>query len=143
MDTFRVLDPRCVAYLDLTGSGIETAAHVVQNGRITFMFCAFEGKPLIVRLYGRGRVLTPASPQWPDLAARFPPLPGARQIIVAEISRAQTSCGFGVPVMRFESDRDTLVRWAESRGDDGLREYRDRKNRHSIDGLAASQTPGG
>jgi hypothetical protein len=135
MDTFRVLDAGRVAYLDLTGSGIETAAHVLQNGRVTFMFCAFEGKPLIVRIYGRGTVVEPDSPQWAELSPRFPALPGARQIILAEIMRVQTSCGFGVPLMKFEGDRDTLVRWAEAKGDEGLRRYRDQKNRESIDGL--------
>jgi hypothetical protein len=135
MDTFRVLSPTRVAYLDLTGSGNETAAHLLQNGRITFMFCAFDGKPRIVRLYGQGRTVAPDSPDFADLAARFPTLPGARQIILADISRVQTSCGFGVPVMTFAEHRDALPRWAETKGDDGLRQYREQKNRTSIDGL--------
>ncbi len=138
LDTFRVLGPNRVAYLDLTGSGVETAAHLVQNGRITFMFCAFDGKPTILRLYGRGSVVRPESPEWAALAPLFPTLPGGRQIIVAEISRVQTSCGFGVPLMRFDGDRDALVRWAEAKGRDGLRLYRERKNRTSIDGLPTS-----
>jgi hypothetical protein len=135
MDTFRVLSPDRVAYLDLTGSGNETAAHLLENGRVTVMFCAFEGNPKILRLYGRGRVEPPGSTEWAELSALFPALPGARQLVVVDVTRVQTSCGFGVPVMRFESNRDTLVRWAESKGDEGLRQYREKKNRSSIDGL--------
>src|SRR2546421_3471475 len=101
MDTFRVLSPDRVAYLDLTGSGNATAAHVVENGRITFMFCALEGKPMILQLYGRGRAVLADSPQWAELSPLFPQLPGARQIIVADISRVATSCGFGVPMLNF------------------------------------------
>ena len=137
MDTFRVLSPTRVAYLDLTGSGNETAAHLAQNGRVTFMFCAFDGKPMILRLYGRGRVVTPGSVEWADLSVHFPPLTGTRQIIVADLTRVQTSCGFGVPLMNVESERDALLRWAEAKGDDGLRRYRQEKNRVSIDGLPA------
>jgi hypothetical protein len=135
LDCFRVLDATHVAYLDATGSGNETAAHLLQNGRITFMFCAFEGKPMILRLYGRGRAIDLASPEATVLLPRFAALPGARQIILAEISRVQTSCGFGVPLMAFENNRDQLPRWAESKGPDGLRAYREQKNRTSIDGL--------
>ena len=135
MDTFRVLSPNRVAYLELTGSGNETAAHLLENGRVTVMFCAFEGKPKVLRLYGRGRVVLPDSTDWAELSGPFPVLPGARQVIVVDVTRVQTSCGFGVPVMRFESERDTLVRWAESKGDEGLRQYREKKNRFSIDGL--------
>ena len=135
MNTFRLLSPTRVAYLDLTGSGNETAAHLLQNGRITFMFCAFEGKPMILRLFGRGRAFQPASPEYPDLASKFPGFPGIRQIIVAEITRVQTSCGFGVPVMKFEKDRDLLTKWCEHKGPDGLSEYREKKNRFSIDNL--------
>jgi hypothetical protein len=137
MDTFRVLSPTRVAYLDLTGSGNETAAHVAQNGRVTFMFCAFEGKPMILRLYGRGRVVTPGSAEWAELSPQFPTLPGARQVVVADVTRVQTSCGFGVPAMSFEAERDTLARWAEAKGVEGLRRYRAEKNRVSIDGLPA------
>jgi pyridoxamine 5'-phosphate oxidase-like protein len=137
MDTFRVLSPSRVAYLDLTGSGIETAAHVLQNGRVTFMFCAFDGKPQILRLYGRGRVVRPGERDWGELAPLFPELPGARQLIVADLTRVQTSCGFGVPLMNFAGERDALAKWARAKGEDGLREYRERKNRSSIDGLPA------
>ena len=138
MDTFRVLSPTRVAYLDLTGSGNETAAHLVQNGRITFMFCAFEGNPKILRLHGRGRVVGPDSPQWAELSPHFPTLPGMRQIIVADILRVQTSCGFGVPLMTFAGDRDALAHWALAKGEEGLVRYREQKNRVSIDGLPTS-----
>jgi hypothetical protein len=135
MDTFRVLAPDRVAYLDLTGSGNETAAHLRQNGRITFMFCAFDGKPQILRLYGGGRVVKPDDAPWAELAPLFPELPGARQIVVADVTRVQTSCGFGAPLMNFEGERDALVRWAEAKGEGALRAYREQKNRLSIDGL--------
>jgi hypothetical protein len=135
MDTFRVLGPDRVAYLDLTGSGNETAAHLLQNGRITLMFCAFDGKPVILRLYGRGSVVGPASPGWAELSPLFPALPGVRQIVVADISRVQTSCGFGVPLMTFAGERDALVKWAHAKGEAGLRAYQAQKNRRSIDGL--------
>jgi hypothetical protein len=138
MNTFRVLSPRLVAYLDLTGSGNETAAHLVQNGRITFMFCAFEGNPKILRLHGRGRVVAPDAPQWAELSPNYPTLPGMRQIIIAEISRVQTSCGFGVPLLTFAGDRDALAQWALAKGEDGLVRYREQKNRVSIDGLPTS-----
>ena len=108
MNTFRVLSPTQVAYLDFTGSGNETAAHILQNGRITFMFCAFEGKPSILRLSGRGRTIPPQSSEFATLAPRFPELPGIRQIILADLTRIQTSCGFAVPIMNFQSERDAL-----------------------------------
>ena len=135
LSTFRVLSPTRVAYLDLTGSGNETAAHLTQNGRITFMFCAFEGRPMILRLYGTARIIPLDTPEGTDLALRFPPLPGARQLILADIERIQTSCGYAVPQMSFASDRDTLTKWAQSKGPDALRQYREEKNRTSIDGL--------
>lgn len=134
-DCFRVLSPNQVAYLDLTGSGNETSAHLHENGRITFMFCAFDGPPKIVRLFGRGRVVLPGDSEWDDLQSLFPDLPGARQIIVADILTAQTSCGQAVPLMDFVDDRDTLNRWAENRGVDKLVEYHALKNVSSIDGL--------
>ena len=136
LDSFRVLSPNRVAYLDLTGSGIETAAHLLENGRITFMFCAFTGPPRIVRLYGSGAVVLPDSPAWPELARHFPALPGARQIITAEITRVRTACGYGVPLMEYTGQRDTLPRWAEAKGD-ALPAYRREKNSASIDGLPA------
>src|ERR1700722_7433225 len=105
LDTFRILSPTRVAYLDLTGSGNETAAHITENGRITLMFCAFEGKPNILRLYGRGKMVLPDSPEGPDLASHFTLYAGARQIIVCDIHRVQNSCGMAVPLMEFKGHR--------------------------------------
>lgn len=136
LDCLRILSPRSVAYLDLTGSGNETAAHLCENGRITFMFCAFTGSPRIVRLYGVGHVVLPETPQWRELVGRFPNYPGARQFMTAEISRVQTSCGFAVPLMEYVDQRDTLIRWAEAKGGH-LPSYRKEKNTRSIDGLPA------
>ncbi len=135
LDCLRVLTPNRVAYLDLTGSGNETSAHVRENGRITLMFCAFAGPPKILRLYGRGETVLPGSDQWADLSSLFGAYPGARQIIIAEISRVQTSCGFAVPHYEYGGQRDTLLRWADAKGDDGLETYRCERNARSIDGL--------
>lgn len=135
LDCFRVLDQKRVAYLDLTGSGNETSAHIEENGRITFMFCAFEGKPLILRLYGRGRTVLPGSDMWDELARRFPTYPGVRQIIVADVHRAMTSCGFAVPRYDFVEERDELIQYAEKKGDDGMLRYQRQHNRASIDGI--------
>jgi hypothetical protein len=135
LDSLRVLSPHQVAYLDLTGSGNETSAHLRENGRITFMFCAFAGPPRILRLYGCGRTVLPTSPEWDELRARFPIFPGVRQIIVADITRVQTSCGFAVPLMQYEGQRDTLIRWAEAKGEHGLVDYWQEKNVSSVDGL--------
>lgn len=135
MDTLRVLDDHAVAYLDITGSGNETAAHIRHDGRITFMFCSFGEEPLILRLYGRGEVVRPGEPRWDDLLLHFPPQPGQRQIILLHIESAQTSCGFGVPRMQLIEPRDDLRQWAGKKGESGLAEYRARKNRTSIDGL--------
>jgi len=140
LDCLRVLSPSRVAYLDLTGSGNETAAHLAENGRITFMFCAFAGPPRILRLYGAGSVALPGSPEWAALIGHFPTYPGARQIIVAEITRVQTSCGYAVPLMRYTRQRDTLLRWADAKGD-ALPRYRKEKNATSIDGLPAPHPP--
>ena len=134
-DCLRVLGPMEVAYLDYTGSGAETAAHLRENGRIVLMFCAFAGRPSIVRLHGTGEVVTPGHSDWADLAARFPPNPGARAVVRVRVSRVSTSCGFSVPLMSYEADRDVLDRWAAAKGEDGLRDYRAEKNARSIDGL--------
>ncbi len=111
LDTFRVLSPRRVAYLDFGGSGNETASHLEENGRITFMFCAFDGPPTILRLYGRGYPVAPGDAKWDELASHFNLMPGVRQIFVAEINRVQTSCGFGVPLYEFKNDREQLTRY--------------------------------
>ncbi len=137
--SLRILDELKVAYLDQTGSGNETAAHVRANGRLTLMFCAFEGAPMILRLYGSANVLGRRSAEYSELlASAFEGVepPGARQIVVLDIDRVQTSCGYGVPLFDYAGERDTLRRWAESKGDSGLREYRRQKNVVSIDGLA-------
>jgi predicted pyridoxine 5'-phosphate oxidase superfamily flavin-nucleotide-binding protein len=137
LDALRVIDPTAVSYLDLTGSGNETAAHLVENGRVTLMFCAFEGSPKILRLYCRGRVVTRVSADWAEAIALYPEQPGVRQVIVCTVEMVQTSCGFGVPRMNLVEQRDQLPRWAESKGEDGLVEYRRTRNAVSIDGLLA------
>ncbi len=135
LDALRIMGTARVAYLDMTGSGNETSAHVLENGRITFMFCAFTGAPLILRLYGRGRTVLPDTAEWEALYPLFDANSSARQIIVADITRVQTSCGFGVPLYAYEGQRETIARWAEAKGPAGLEEYRQAQNRESIDGL--------
>jgi hypothetical protein len=135
MDSFRVLGPRRAVWLNLTGSGNETAAHLLQDPRMTVMFCAFEGAPLILRLYGRARAVHRRDADWDELFARFEPLPGARQIFDLSIERVQTSCGMAVPYYSHAGDRDQLSAWAAARGEDGLRDYWAEKNQVSLDGL--------
>ena len=135
LDSLRVLGPLRVAYLDLTGSGNETSAHLRENGRLTLMFCALAGPPRILRLYGTGAAALPGSAAWAELRPLFPGHPGARQLIVAEIARVQTSCGFGVPLYEYTGQRDTLLRFAATKGEEGLETYREQKNARSIDGL--------
>ncbi|MEM1213751.1 MAG: pyridoxamine 5'-phosphate oxidase family protein [Planctomycetota bacterium] len=133
--TFAVLDPSTVAYLDLTGSGVETIAHLKENGRICLMFCAFEGKPNILRIQGAGDVLEPDHPDYDSLASHFPELPGTRAIIRIKAQRIADSCGFGVPVMQYQGERDELTKWANKQGPDGIARYQANKNRTSLDGL--------
>jgi Pyridoxamine 5'-phosphate oxidase len=135
MDTFRVLGPREIAYLDLTGSGIETVAHLRENGRIVFTFCAFAGPPKIVRLHGTGEVITRGAPDFERLRALFPDHPGARAVVRAGLIRISDSCGYSVPRYDYAGERDALVRWAESKGTDGLTRYRREKNARSLDDL--------
>lgn len=135
MDSFRVLSPTQVGYLDVTGSGAETAAHILAGGRVTIMFCAFEGKPLILRLYGTGQVVRPGDERWDELAEKFSPLPGQRQIILLDVQSLQTSCGMAVPKMDFAQERDELNAWSIKKGEEGLADYRREKNGVSIDGL--------
>ncbi len=135
LNSFRVLSPNRVAYLDVTGSGNETSAHLQENGRITLMFCAFQEPPIILRLYGQGRTILPDYPEWNDLYGQFSPIAGCRQIIVADIERVQTSCGMGVPLYEYVGQREVLVNWAQKKGEAGLREYHQQKNMVSIDGL--------
>jgi hypothetical protein len=132
-----ILGPHRCAYLDLTGSGAETIAHLRENGRITIMFCAFEGPPRICRLQGRGAVHLLGSSEYAALTQHFPEVPGARAIIDVEVTRVSTSCGFGVPRMEVVGPRDDLIKWAKRKGDDELAEYRASRNARSIDGLPA------
>jgi Pyridoxamine 5'-phosphate oxidase len=138
LDGIRVLGENRVAYLDLTGSGNETAAHLLADGRLTIMFCAFEGPPMILRLYGRGRVAPRGGDEYAEVLRsnfdRQEP-PGARQLVVMEVEHVQTSCGYGVPRFEYVGERPSLINWAESKGEDGLAEYRTEKNTVSIDGL--------
>ena len=143
-DTFAVLDPLTVAYLDLTGSGAETIAHLRQNGRITIMFCSFTSAPKILRIYGTGRVVLPADADWELLAAHFPGSDGTgtgrgnqRAIIVVKADRISDSCGYAVPVMELISERDVLTRWSDRRSAEQLVAYRAEHNTASIDGLPA------
>lgn len=135
MDSMRVLDARRVAWLNVTGSGNETAAHVQIDPRMTLMFCAFDGAPLILRLYGKARVVHHNDTDWPALYPHFKPLPGARQIFDLAVSHVQTSCGMGVPLMDYHGERGSLEAWAEKKGEDGVRDYWAQKNQASIDGL--------
>src|SRR5262245_10627663 len=135
LDTFRVLSDSRVAYLDLTGSECETAAHLAENGRLTIMFCSFAGKPLILRLYGRGRAVRPRDQEWAELRRQFPELPGERQVIVLDIDTVMTTCGFAVPLYDYRGERDKLNDYARQKGEDGMAEYRREHNQTSIDGL--------
>ncbi len=135
LDSFRILGPGTVAYLDLTGSGVETIAHIKENGRVVLMFCAFQGPPNILRLHGRGRVVEPHRPEFESLAAKFPAYDSTRSIIVVELTRIADSCGYGVPLMKYEGERPQLFAWARKKGADGLESYRREKNRRSVDGL--------
>ncbi|WP_405143820.1 pyridoxamine 5'-phosphate oxidase family protein [Sphaerisporangium sp. NBC_01403] len=134
-DTFAVLDDTTVAYLDLDGSGVETIAHIRDNGRVTIMFAAFAGPPNIVRLYGRGRVVTPHDDGFDDLVKLFGPHPGVRSVIVVECDRISDSCGFSVPFMTYDEDRSLLDEWAQRKDVQQKRAYRAKNNRQSIDGL--------
>lgn len=135
MDTFRVVGPREVAYLDLTGSGIETLAHLRENGRIVFMFCAFQGPPRIVRLHGHGEAVTPDAPEYEELRALFPEYPGTRAVVRAQLARISDSCGYSVPRYNYTGERDALVKWSEAKGPEALERYRRAKNARSLDGL--------
>jgi len=135
LDTFRILSPTTVAYADFNGSGVETIAHLQENGRIVLMFCAFQGAPDIFRLYGHGRVVQPHAEEFLALANLFPAFESLRSIIVVELTRVTDSCGYGVPLFKYEGERSQLQAWAHKRGPEGLKAYRQEKNRQSIDGL--------
>ena len=134
-DSLRVLDERTVAYLDFVGSGVETIAHLRENGRIVVMFCSFAGPPQIVRLHGRGDALEPGDPEWAALRARFPGDASARAIVRVRVERASESCGYGVPLYEYEGERAAMAAWADKKGPDGLVKYQREKNAASIDGL--------
>ena len=135
MDSLRVLGNNRVAWLNVTGSGNETAAHVQQSPRMTLMFCAFEGPPLILRLYGTAKVVHKGDPEWNELFPLFKPLAGARQVFDVTLDLVQTSCGMAVPLYSHVEDRDALLDWATKRGDDGLKQYWQEKNQVSLDGI--------
>lgn len=135
IDSFKVLSATRVAYMDIIGSGNETSAHLLENGRITFMFCAFEGPPNILRLYGNGYTVLPGDEEWPLLAQHFDILLSTRQIIVANVYQVQTSCGFSVPYYSYEGERDQAYKWAANKGAEGLEAYKKEKNLISLDGL--------
>ena len=134
-DTFRVVGDREVAYLDLTGSGIETAAHLQENGRIVLMFCAFDGPPKIVRLHGKGEVIYPKDPRFEKLQQLFPNQAGLRAIIKVMLTRISDSCGHGVPLMDFVARRELIEKWSVAKGPQGLSDYRAANNLASIDGI--------
>ena len=135
MDCFRILSPNRVAYLDMTGSGNETSAHIAENQRITFMFCAFEGAPNIVRLYGTGQTILRDTPDWNALIGNFSTTEYMRQIIIADIHRVSTSCGYTIPFFDYQGERDTLERYWDSKGVENVPNYQREKNMSSIDGL--------
>ncbi|HWU23724.1 MAG TPA: pyridoxamine 5'-phosphate oxidase family protein [Nocardioides sp.] len=135
--SFKVLDEHTVAWLDTNGSGSETIAHLRENGRITVMFCAFDGPPNIVRFHGRGRVVPLGTPEYDDLRPHFVDFPVDRAVIVVDVERISDTCGYGVPVMDYREDRTLLRQWSEKKGPEGAADYRREKNRVSIDGLPA------
>lgn len=143
LSTFRILSENDVAYLDCTGSGSETRAHLVasEDRRLTIMFCAFDGDPVILRLYGQGQSLMRGTPEYAQLLPRFEPIPGARQIIRLAVDLVQTSCGMGVPLFDYKADRQNLVRYWAAQGIGNLRKYWALKNTRSIDGLPTGFTP--
>lgn len=134
MDTLRVLGPNRIAFLNLTGSGNETAGHLLEDPRMTLMWCSYEKRPLILRTYGTARMIQHADSDWAEMRELFPDMPGARQIYDMSIDMVQTSCGYAVPFMEFAGERDTLRRWADGKGYDGLRDYWAEKNALTLDG---------
>ena len=143
MDSFRVLTPNKVAYMDVVSSGNETSAHILENGRITLMFCSFEGPPNITRLYGKGYAVLPEDREWDEIALHFSIPVSVRQIIVAEIDKVQTSCGYGVPLYTYTGERDNHQKWTEKIGIQGIEEYKLKNNLTSLDGLPTALTQKG
>jgi len=134
MDSLRVLGPNRIAWMNLTGSGNETAGHVLEHPRVTLMWCSFAARPLILRAYGTAQTLHPTDASWDDMAAHFPPHRSARQIFDLTIDMVQTSCGYAVPLMSFEGERDTMQKWVDDKSDAQLRAYKAEKNQQTIDG---------
>lgn len=135
MDSFRVLNKNKIVWLNLTGSGNETAAHLLKHPRMTIMFCAFEGKPLILRLYGNATIYHPRDAMFQEHIELFPETAGARQIIEMQVDLVQTSCGYAVPFMEFKEERTVLKSWAEKQGQERIEQYWEEKNTQSIDGF--------
>jgi predicted pyridoxine 5'-phosphate oxidase superfamily flavin-nucleotide-binding protein len=135
LDCLRVLGPKTVAYVDFTGSGIETVAHVRENGRLALMFCAFQGPPRILRLRGRGEVVEPRDQAWARYSPQLPHSENARTIIVLHVEMIADSCGYGIPLYDYVGERSQLPAWCERKGPEGIAQYQSQKNRHSIDGL--------
>jgi len=135
MDSFRVISPTTIAYLDLTGSGVETIAHARENGRIVLMMCAFEGPPRIVRFHGTGEIHEIGGARFDELRCSFIEHPGARAIIQVNLNRISDSCGYSVPLYSYNGERDALVKWSQAKGEAGLADYRIQKNRASFEGL--------
>ncbi len=138
LDSLRVINENEVVWLNLTGSGNETAIHLKHSNRITLMFCAFEGDPIILRLYDKAEAHQLNSTFWNENIGRFSEIPGSRQLIQVQIENVQVSCGMGVPIMEFKEERTSLVEWAENQGDEGLKKYWQKKNTTSIDGYEDS-----
>lgn len=136
-DSLRVIDANTLAWLNLTGSGNESAAHVLRNPRMTVMFCAFEGAPLILRAYGQARVLHRGDPDWDEAMALFPPSVAARQIFLLDIDSVQSSCGMSVPLYDYQADRVDLANWSTRQGEEGIQAYWRKKNQQSLDGFAS------
>ncbi len=135
MDSLQIINPQQLVWLNFTGSGNETAAHILENPRMTIMFCSFKRKPLILRVYGRARAIHPRDKEWQGYIGLFPETAGARQFFILDIEMVQTSCGFAVPYFEFKDKRDTLMEWSIKTGDDGIADYWAEKNQHSIDGF--------
>ena len=135
LNNFKIISDTCVAYLDFIGSGNETSAHTLENGRITIMFCSFEKVPNIVRLYGKGRCVLPGDSDWDFFASHFEITSGTRQIIVNDIDSIQSSCGYGVPFYEYKGERSILYDWMDKKGEEGLKNYMKEKNTVSLDGL--------
>jgi|TARA_B110000238_G_C16127095_1_gene439703 hypothetical protein len=134
MDSFRILDKNRVVWLNLTGSGNETAAHLLEHNRITVMFCAFEGNPMILRVFGTAKAYHPRDKEYSELIDMFPKQTGTRQLIDINIEMVQTSCGMAVPYLDFKEERGQLESWADDKGEDGILEYWKDKNIASLDG---------